>query len=367
LNTCPVGIATQDPELRKKFLGQPEHVINFFFMVAEEVREIMAKCGFFSVSEMVGRSDYLEKRSDIRHWKAKHVDLSNLLKQIPIGEGDTRYCTQEQDHGLDGQIDHELIARAKEAILKSKPVKIDMTVKNVNRSIGTMLSGEIAVTHGARGLPDHTIHCQLKGSAGQSFGAFLAPGVTLELEGDANDYTGKGLSGGKLIVYPPRKSTFKADENILIGNTVLYGATNGEAFFSGIAGERFGVRNSGAIAIVEGVGDHGCEYMTGGRVIVLGQTGRNFAAGMSGGIAYVLDEKGYFKQRCNQGMVELGPLNQVSEAKWVKEMIQRHLQYTQSEQASRLLQDWDNIFEKFIRVMPTEYKLVLEKTNAQAA
>ena len=367
LNTCPVGIATQDPELRKKFVGQPEHVINFFFMVAEEVREIMAKCGFRSVSEMVGRSDYLEKRSDITHWKAKHVDLSNLLKQIPIGEGDTRYCTQEQDHGLDGQIDHELIARAKEAILTSKPVKIDMMVKNVNRSIGTMLSGEIAVAHGVRGLPDHTIHCQLKGSAGQSFGAFLAPGVTLELEGDANDYTGKGLSGGKLIVYPPRNSTFKADENILIGNTVLYGATNGEAFFSGIAGERFGVRNSGAIAIVEGVGDHGCEYMTGGRVIVLGQTGRNFAAGMSGGIAYVLDEKGYFKQRCNQGMVELGPLNQVNEAKWVKEMIQRHLQYTQSEQAGRLLQDWDNIFEKFIRVMPTEYKLVLEKMNAQAA
>ena len=367
LNTCPVGIATQDPELRKKFVGQPEHVINFFFMVAEEVREIMAKCGFRSFSEMVGRSDCLEQRSDITHWKAKHVDLSNLLKQIPVGEGDTRYCTQEQDHGLNEQIDHELIALAKEAIEQRKPVKIEMPVKNIHRAIGTMLSGEIALAHGAEGLPDHTIHCQLTGSAGQSFGAFLARGVTLELEGDANDYTGKGLSGGKLIVYPPKRSTFKADENILIGNTVLYGATGGEAFFSGIAGERFGVRNSGANAIVEGVGDHGCEYMTGGRVIVLGHTGRNFAAGMSGGIAYVFDEKGYFTQRCNQGMVELGPISQVDEAKWVKEMIQRHLQYTQSERASKLLEDWDNTLQKFVRVMPTEYRLVLEQMNSQAA
>jgi glutamate synthase domain-containing protein 3 len=367
LNTCPVGIATQDPELRKKFLGQPEHVINFFFMVAEEVREIMAKCGFFSVSEMVGRSDCLEQRSDITHWKAKHVDLSNLLEQISIGEGDTRYCTQEQDHGLNEQIDHELIARAKEAIQERKSVKIEMTVKNINRSIGTMLSGQIAIVHGAEGLPDNTIHCQLKGSAGQSFGAFLAPGVTLELEGDANDYTGKGLSGGKLIVYPPKNSTFKADENILIGNTVLYGATGGEVFFSGIAGERFAVRNSGATAIVEGVGDHGCEYMTGGRVIVLGHTGRNFGAGMSGGIAYVFDEKGYFMQHCNHGMVELSPLSQVEEAKWVKEIIQRHLQYTRSERAGRLLKDWDNTLRKFVRVMPTEYRLVLEQMNPQAA
>ena len=230
-----------------------------------------------------------------------------------------------------------------------------------------MLSGEIALAHGDEGLPDHTIHCQLTGSAGQSFGAFLARGVTLELEGDANDYTGKGLSGGKLIVYPPKSSTFKADENILIGNTVLYGATGGEAFFSGIAGERFGVRNSGATAVVEGVGDHGCEYMTGGRVIVLGHTGRNFAAGMSGGIAYVFDEKGYFTQCCNQGMVELGPLSQVDEAKWVKETIQRHLQYTQSERASKMLEDWDNTLQKFVRVMPTEYRLVLEQMNSQAA
>ena len=242
-----------------------------------------------------------------------------------------------------------------------------MSVKNIHRAIGTMLSGEIALAHGAEGLPDHTIHCQLTGSAGQSFGAFLARGVTLELEGDANDYTGKGLSGGKLVVYPPKSSTFKADENILIGNTVLYGATGGEAFFSGIAGERFGVRNSGATAVVQGVGDHGCEYMTGGRVIVLGHTGRNFAAGMSGGIAYVFDEKGYFTQCCNQGMVELGPLSQVDEAKWVKETIQRHLQYTQSERASKLLEDWDKTLQKFVRVMPTEYRLVLEQMNSQAA
>ena len=232
LNTCPVGIATQDPELRKKFVGQPD-IINFFFMVAEEVREIMAMRGFRSFSEMVGRLHCLEQRSDITHWKAKHVDLSNLLKQIPVGEGDTRYCTQEQDHGLNEQIDHELIALSKEAIEQRKPVKIEMSGKNINRAIGTMLSGEIALAHGAEGLPDHTIHCQLTGSAGQSLGAFLARGVTLELEGDANDYTGKGLSGGKLIVYL-KSSTFKADENILIGNTVLYGATGGEAFFSGI-------------------------------------------------------------------------------------------------------------------------------------
>lgn len=367
LNTCPVGIATQDPELRKKFVGQPEHVINFFFLVAEEVREIMAQCGFRRFDEMVGRSDCLVQRTDITHWKAKYVDLSKLLHQIPVGEGDSRYCTQVQDHGLDTQIDHELIAQAQPAIQERKPVQIEMPVQNINRAVGTMLSGQVALAHGADGLPDHTIHCRFTGSAGQSFGAFLASGITLELEGDANDYTGKGLSGGKLIVYPPANASYRADENILIGNTVLYGATHGEAYFCGVAGERFAVRNSGAIAVVEGVGDHGCEYMTGGRVVVLGQTGRNFAAGMSGGIAYVYDEFGQFDKHCNQGMVELGPLEQGDEIQWVKESIQRHQQYTNSERASRLLSDWETTLGRFVRVMPTEYRLVLERMNSQAA
>ncbi len=367
LNTCPVGIATQDPELRKKFVGQPEHVINYFFMVAEEVREIMAQCGFRTFDEMVGRSDMLVQRSDIDHWKAKHVKLDGLLHQVEVGANDTRYCTQEQDHGLSTQIDHQLIAQAQPALEERKAVRIEMPVKNIDRAVGTMLSGRVAERYGAEGLPPHTIHCNLRGSAGQSFGAFLAPGVTLELEGDANDYTGKGLSGGTLIVYPPRNASYLADENILIGNTVLYGATQGTAYFNGIAGERFAVRNSGATAVVEGVGDHGCEYMTGGRVIVLGVTGRNFAAGMSGGIAYIFDEHQRFHQLCNQGMVELGPIQNPEEAQWVREEITKHRQYTQSQRAERLLENWEQTLSQFVRVMPTEYRLVLESMNHQAA
>ena len=361
LNTCPVGIATQNPELRKKFQGQPEHVINYFFFVAEELRKIMAELGFRKIDEMIGRTDMLKQRSDIKHWKARKVDLSALLYQVPVGEDDTPYFTQEQDHGLEKQLDHQIIAQAKAALEEEKPVKISLPIVNVNRAVGTMLSSQIARKYGGKGLADNTIHCKFNGSAGQSFGAFLAHGVTLELEGEANDYTGKGLSGGRLIVYPPTSSTFKAENNILVGNTVLYGATSGEVFFRGIAGERFAVRNSGADAVVEGVGDHGCEYMTGGKVIVLGESGKNFAAGMSGGIAYVLDEKGIFEGNCNTDMVDLESVDETEEKIWLRETIERHQQYTGSQRADNLLKNWDEVLAKFVKVMPIEYKAVLEK------
>ncbi len=361
LNTCPVGIATQNPELRKKFQGQPEHVINYFFFVAEELRKIMAELGFRKIDEMIGRTDMLKQRSDIKHWKARKVDLSALLYQVSVGEDDTPYCTQEQDHGLEKQLDHQIIAQAKAALEEEKPVKISLPIFNVNRAVGTMLSSQIARKYGGKGLADNTIHCKFNGSAGQSFGAFLAHGVTLELEGEANDYTGKGLSGGRLIVYPPTSSTFKAENNILVGNTVLYGATSGEVFFRGIAGERFAVRNSGADAVVEGVGDHGCEYMTGGKVIVLGGSGKNFAAGMSGGIAYVLDEKGIFEGNCNTEMVDLESVDETEEKIWLRETIERHQQYTGSQRAENLLKNWDEVLAKFVKVMPIEYRAVLEK------
>ncbi len=361
LNTCPVGIATQNPELRKKFQGQPEHVINYFFFVAEELRKIMAELGFRKIDEMIGRTDMLKQRSDIKHWKARKVDLSALLYQVPVGENDTPYFTQEQDHGLEKQLDHQIIAQAKAALEEEKPVKISLPIVNVNRAVGTMLSSQIARKYGGKGLADNTIHCKFNGSAGQSFGAFLAHGVTLELEGEANDYTGKGLSGGRLIVYPPTSSTFKAENNILVGNTVLYGATSGEVFFRGIAGERFAVRNSGADAVVEGVGDHGCEYMTGGKVIVLGESGKNFAAGMSGGIAYVLDEKGIFEGNCNTDMVDLESVDETEEKIWLRETIERHQQYTGSQRADNLLKNWEEVLAKFVKVMPIEYKAVLEK------
>ena len=361
LNTCPVGIATQNPELRKKFQGQPEHVINYFFFVAEELRKIMAELGFRKIDEMIGRTDMLKQRSDIKHWKARKVDLSALLHQVPVAEDDTPYFTQEQDHGLEKQLDHQIIAQAKAALEEEKPVKISLPIVNVNRAVGTMLSSQIARKYGGKGLADNTIHCKFNGSAGQSFGAFLAHGVTLELEGEANDYTGKGLSGGRLIVYPPTSSTFKAENNILVGNTVLYGATSGEVFFRGIAGERFAVRNSGADAVVEGVGDHGCEYMTGGKVIVLGESGKNFAAGMSGGIAYVLDEKGIFEGNCNTDMVDLESVDETEEKIWLRETIERHQQYTGSQRAENLLKNWDEVLAKFVKVMPIEYKAVLEK------
>ena len=367
LNTCPVGIATQNPELRKKFRGQPEHVINYFFFVAEELRKIMAELGFRKIDDMVGRTDMLKQRTGIKHWKAGKVDLSALLHQVPVGEDDSRFCTQEQDHGLDKQLDHQLITQAKAALEEEKPVELSLPIVNVNRAVGTMLSSKITKKYGAKGLADNTIHCKFNGSAGQSFGAFLAPGVTLELEGDANDYTGKGLSGGRLVVYPPVESSFRAESNILVGNTVLYGATSGEVFFRGIAGERFAVRNSGANAVVEGVGDHGCEYMTGGKVIVLGETGKNFAAGMSGGIAYVFDEKGNFTANCNSGMVDLESVDDAEEKLWLQKWIERHQQYTGSELAEKLLKKWDEVLVKFVKVMPIEYRAVLEKMEKESA
>ena len=331
LNTCPVGIATQDPALRAKFQGEPEYVINYFFFVAEELREIMAQMGFRTVDEMIGRVDVLEMDDAIDHWKASGLDLSSILynPQVPGRVG--RRCLISQDHGIDKALDYKLIDHAREAIESRTPIEFKLPIKNVHRTVGAMLSGEIAMKYGSEGLPDDTIRFHFTGSAGQSFGAFLARGVTLTLEGDANDYVGKGMSGGKLIVYPPRNSTFVPEENILIGNVVLYGATTGEAYFNGMAGERFAVRNSGATAVVEAVGDHGCEYMTKGLVVVLGRTGRNFAAGMSGGIAFVLDETGEFASTmCNKTSVDLGPVDDPKDMEALKHLIEKHVEYTAS-------------------------------------
>ena len=300
LNTCSVGIATQDPVLRKQFQGQPEHVINFFFFIAEQLRQYMAEMGFRTVDEMVGRVDRLDVEPAVDHWKAKGLDFSAILYNPTVPSRVARRCVHNQDHGLERALDHQLVEHSLDALLSLKNVEINLPVRNVHRSVGTILSGEIARRYGSTGLPDDTIRIHLTGSAGQSLGAFLAQGVTLKLEGDANDYVGKGLSGGKIIVYPPRASGFAPEQNILIGNVALYGATSGEAFFNGVAGERFAVRNSGATAVVEGVGDHGCEYMTNGLVVVLGSCGRNFAAGMSGGIAYVFDESMEFHRRTLQ-------------------------------------------------------------------
>jgi glutamate synthase domain-containing protein 2/glutamate synthase domain-containing protein 1/glutamate synthase domain-containing protein 3 len=360
LNTCPVGIATQDPELRKKFQGQPEHVINFFFFIAEQLRAIMAQLGFRTMNEMIGRVDRLDMRTAVDHWKAKGLDFSAILYNPPVPERIARRRVQEQDHGLKNALDHTLIDLAREALDNQTPVEIKLPIRNVHRTVGAMLSGEIARRYGSAGLPDDTIRCEFTGSAGQSFGAFLAKGITLALEGDANDYTGKGLSGGKLIVFPPRTSTFLPEQNILIGNVVLYGATSGEAFFNGVAGERFAVRNSGATAVVEGVGDHGCEYMTRGLVVVLGKAGRNFAAGMSGGIAYVLDEKGDFaEKRCNCGGVDLEPVVETVDVELVRSLIERHFEYTGSPRAKWILENWSGMLPKFVKVFPHEYKRVL--------
>ncbi len=314
LNTCPVGIATQDPELRKKFEGKPEHVVNMMMFIAEEVREHMAQLGFRTIDEMVGRVECLDANEAIDHWKARHVDLSAILHRPDVPADWPLHRVEAQDHGLEKALDQQLIELCKDAIEHKKPVEVRLPIRNVNRTVGTMLSAEVSRRHGEHALPPYTIQVHLKGTAGQSFGAWLATGVALYLEGDANDYFGKGLSGGFIAVRPPQEATFKAEENIIIGNVALYGATGGEVFVRGMAGERFAVRNSGATAVVEGVGDHGCEYMTRGTVVVLGKTGRNFAAGMSGGLAYVLDEDGSFKSRCNMGMVELHDLGDAAES-----------------------------------------------------
>jgi len=360
LNTCPVGIATQDPELRKKFTGKPEHVINFFFFVAEQLRELMAKMGFRRMEEMIGRADMLEMRPGIEHWKARGLDFSQLLFNPPAPSRVGRRCTMAQDHGLDQALDAKLIDHARPALDNGTQVEFVLPIRNVHRTVGAMLSGEIARKYGAAGLEPGTIHFKFNGSAGQSFGAFLARGVTLELEGDSNDYVGKGLSGSKIIVYPPRASTFAPEKNILIGNVVLYGATSGEAFFNGRAGERFAVRNSGATAVVEGVGDHGCEYMTRGLVICLADTGRNFAAGMSGGIAYVLDETDEFhSNRCNRSMVDLEPVEDPADIETLRYWIARHAEETSSPRANMILDNWQTLLPKFVKVFPHEYKRVL--------
>jgi glutamate synthase (NADPH/NADH) large chain len=362
LNTCPVGIATQDKELRKKFKGKPEHVVNYLFMVAEDMREHMAELGFRTVNEMIGRVDVLEPNIAIDHWKEKGIDLTALLTPAKKPhDGVEVYHTRPQDHGLSRALDNEIIRLARPAIEKGEKVNIDLPVMNINRVVGTMLSHELAKAHQGQPLPDDTVHIKLTGSAGQSLGAFLYQGVNIELEGDANDYVGKGLSGGRIIVYPPKNSSFKPGDNIIIGNTVLYGATTGEAYFRGIAAERFCVRNSGAKAVVEGVGDHGCEYMTGGRVVVLGNTGRNFAAGMSGGIAYIWDKAGKFPSLCNMGMVELESLEVDEEIAEVKTLIENHHRYTGSEIAREAIDNWSETVKQIIKVMPTDYKRVLQE------
>lgn len=361
-NTCPVGIATQDPVLREKFAGEPEHVINFFFMLAEEVREIMSGLGFRSLTEMIGRADMLELDREVvkNNDKLKNIDLSLLLRPAAdIRPGAAQYCVQKQDHGLDMALDQELIALSKSALEKSLPVYIETPICNVNRAVGTMLSHEVTKRYHLAGLPKDTIHIKFSGSAGQSLGAFLCPGITLELEGDSNDYVGKGLSGGKVVVYPPKGSSFDPKENIVIGNVALYGATSGEAYFNGMAAERFSVRNSGAKAVVEGVGDHGCEYMTGGTVVVLGKTGRNFAAGMSGGVAYVLDVDGKFHTRCNLELVDLDKVEDDDDKMTLKMMIQQHQRHTNSQLAQEVLADFENLLPKFIKVFPRDYKRVL--------
>jgi glutamate synthase (NADPH/NADH) large chain len=362
LNTCPVGIATQDPDLRKKFKGKPEHVVNYLFMVAEEAREIMAALGFRTYREMIGRVDMLDTADAIVHWKAQGIDLTPILTPAKKKNAVTDvYCTKQQDHGLDKALDNRLIEMAQPAITKGEPVSGELKIKNTNRTVGTMLSHEIAKAWGEELLPDETIRFKFFGSAGQSFGAWLAKGVTLELEGDANDYVGKGLSGGKIIVYPSKKATFVPAENMIIGNVVLYGAVKGKAFFRGRAAERFCVRNSGAWAVIEGVGDHACEYMTGGKAVILGDTGRNFAAGMSGGVAYVLDEQGDFDTKCNMEMVALETLEHEEEIEVLKGLIQEHLDYTGSLVAKRVLENWERSLEQFVKVMPVDYKRVLQK------
>ncbi|MBL0207040.1 MAG: glutamate synthase subunit alpha, partial [Propionivibrio sp.] len=393
LNTCPVGVATQDPVLRRRFSGQPEHVVNYFFFVAEELRELMAQIGIRKFNDMIGRADLLDMRKGVDHWKAHGLDCSRIFHRPENSAGEPVYHCDTQDHGLANALDNQLIELAKPAIEEAKPVRIELPIRNVNRTVGTMLSGRIATKYGHAGLPDSTIHVTFNGTAGQSFGAMLARGITLDLIGEGNDYAGKGLSGGRIIVRP--NAGFRGDSasNIIIGNTVLYGAIAGEAFFAGVAGERFAVRNSGAVAVVEGVGDHGCEYMTGGVVVVLGMTGRNFAAGMSGGVAYVLDEEGSFASRCNMAQVALEPVEEEIAARkgseagddleshgkvdvhhlgmddelLLKGLIVQHAGHTGSRRAKRILDDWAVCRARFVKVMPHEYKRALKEMAIQKA
>ena len=367
LNTCPVGIATQDPALRKNFSGKPEFVENFFRFIAEEVREHMAQLGFRTIDEMIGRVDRLDFKPAIDHWKARGLDFSAILKQPEVAFGTLPRCVRKQDHGLEHALDNQLIAQCADALDHRMPVSLDLPIRNVHRTVGTLLGYEVTRRHGAAGLPDDTIRLHFTGSAGQSFGAFVPRGITLTLQGDTNDYLGKGLSGGKLVVYPPPQSTFVPEDNIITGNVALYGATSGEAYICGRAGERFAVRNSGALAVVEGVGDHGCEYMTGGSVVVLGLTGRNFAAGMSGGTAYVFDTTGSFSRRCNTDLVEIEPLQSLEDLELVKNLVTQHLHHTDSQFAARLLGDWSGAVPLFVKIMPRDYKRVLAAQQLAAA
>jgi len=380
LNTCPVGVATQDPVLRKKFEGKPEHVVNYFFFVAEEARELMARLGVRKLDELIGRTELVDLRAGIEHWKAKGLDFTKVFAMPKMPAEVARYHRESQEHGLQKALDNRLIELAQPALERRDKVTIEMPIRNINRTVGTMLSWHVARRYGHEGLPDDTIHVRLAGSAGQSFGAFLAHGITLDLVGDTNDYCGKGLSGGRISVQPSPKFRGDPADNIITGNVVLYGAIAGEAYFRGVAGERFAVRNSGASAVVEGLGDHGCEYMTGGTVAVLGGTGRNFAAGMSGGIAYVLDLDGDFAKRCNRAMVDLEPLLSESEqqAKLAREfwhqrqsdesllrrLVESHARYTGSRRAAEILENWAQVRGKFVKVFPKEYRRALGELAA---
>ena len=358
LNTCPVGVATQDPELRKRFAGKPEYVVNLFHFLVQELREIMAELGFRTIEEMVGQVDCLEARENVTHWKYHKLDLSSILYKEPLSMYTGLHKQEEQDHGLADVLDWKLLAAARPALEEKEKVFASFRVKNTDRTIGTILSNEISKRYQSTGLPEDTVHFKFTGTAGQSYGAFATRGLTLELEGDANDYFGKGLSGARLIVYPSPEAGFVPEENIIIGNVAFYGATSGEAFIRGKAGERFGVRNSGVKAVVEGVGDHGCEYMTAGKILILGNTGRNFAAGMSGGIAYIYDVKGNFASLCNQEMVDLDLVD--DEDLWeIRDMILRHYSYTGSTVAKFVLDDFENQRRSFVKVFPKDYKKVL--------
>ncbi|MBF0621943.1 MAG: glutamate synthase subunit alpha, partial [Magnetococcales bacterium] len=359
LGTCPVGVATQNVNLRKKFTGEPQHIVNYFYFIANEVRELMASMGFTKLDDMIGRVDLIEPEAAIEHWKAKGLDLSNIIKKVDALSQFAVRCVTEQDHGIEGVLDQKMIELAQVAFDTQEPIEIHLPIRNTDRTVGAMLGGEISKRFGGAGLPLGTIKCFFRGVAGQSFGAFNVTGVTLNLKGAANDYVCKGMSGGRVVIQPPTESTFIAEENIIIGNTVLYGATGGTALFRGMGGERFAVRNSGARAVVEGLGDHGCEYMTGGTVVVLGPTGRNFGAGMSGGMAFVLDEAGDFASQCNTAMVLLEKVESDEDVALLRELVQEHFEFTGSAVANRLLVDWEESLTKFVKVMPTEYKRVL--------
>jgi len=366
LNTCPVGIATQDPELRKNFKGTPEHVVNFMYFVAEELRQIMASLGFRSIKEMVGQTHKINANPSIDHYKAKGIDVSAILHQPDVEGNHILYNTEKQNHNLDKVLDIKIIDNAKAAIKNKIKSEFDYPIQNTNRSVGAITSNEISKLHGEDGLPEDTLTLNFKGSAGQSFGAFATKGLTMIVDGEANDYLGKGLSGAKIVVKKPADADFIAEDNIIVGNVCFYGAINGEAYINGIAGERFAVRNSGVVAVVEGIGDHGCEYMTGGQVIVLGETGRNFAAGMSGGIAYVYDPSHTFRNElCNLEMVELVHLETKDQLE-LKEHVKKHVSYTASSLGKKLLQDWEVNKMDFIKVYPTDYKIALERLEKEA-